>query len=118
MAAVDVQPPKRGRTDASGKRPPDEGGQPPYRATPAPYWIKLIDILTNIGNDLMKEEDVAPRRGIASQLQDTIQQVRAISAQPSGSDTISDRLSRIENTLKQLTKATPKANTNTPTPRG
>ena len=37
---------------------------------------------------------------------------------PPGPDIISDRLARIKNALKQLTKATPKANTTTPTPRG
>lgn len=118
MAAVGVQPSQRGRTDTSGKGPLEEGEQLPHCATPAPCWTKLIDILTTIGSDLMKEEDVAPRRGIASRLQDTIRQVRAMSAPPPGPDTISDRLAGIENALKQLTKATPKVNTNTPTPRG
>ena len=41
-----------------------------------------------------------------------------MSAQAPRQDTTNDRLARIENTLKQLIKATPKANTTTPTPRG
>jgi hypothetical protein len=112
MDTAGSPPPLRGRPDASDTRQHHEGEQPLRGPDLVSDWEKLIYTLTTISQDLSKEEDIAPRKAIARNLQDAIGQVHAINAKvtrPNPGTTTDKRLSRIEASLKQLTKATPQA---------
>lgn len=115
MVHVGTPPQQRSFPDASGARPPTVGDRPQHNSTsPATGWQKLVETLLAISTDLSKEEDIAPRRGIARSVKDAINQTRALvkldNRSPGERDT-DERLIRIEASLENLsrTKASPTA---------
>jgi hypothetical protein len=101
-----------GCPDASDTQQHPEGEQPLRGPDLVSDWGKLIYTLTTISQDLSKEEDIALQKANAQNLQDAIGQVHAINAKvtrPNPGTTMDERLSRIEASLKQLTKTTPQA---------
>lgn len=94
--------------DASGARPLAEGERTLHGPRPATGWQKLMDTLLAISTNLLKEEDIAPRWGIAQSVKDAIRQARALEKldkHTQGEKNTDERLTRIEASLERLTQA-------------
>jgi len=91
--------------DASSARTQNRGGHNPDSEDKAAKWHKAMDRLTELGDDLTKPEDKAPRAGIYKGIQDVLRALRECGPPVAGTrnqDNLEGRLKKLEEKIDTI----------------